>query len=87
MKLKQFQCDPKDVRQLKEILPQMYTEISTIFGLVWQEMPTRKYRFNEEEPLLLTRLAYPQSGYNDFYGLKKHLMPVPSYFVLYRPLR
>ena len=84
--LKKYSIDPREYLALKNVLPNLWAETFKVFELVFEKLPVHRY-FTDDETMKLKLLSYPHSQTESFYGLKKKLMPLPAYFVMYPPLR
>lgn len=84
--LRQYPCDPSEVRNLLESMPAMLTRTTKIFESIITKIPKHKY-FHDEDTKVMHSLAYPKSELESFYGLEKSLMPYPAYYIMYPPLR
>lgn len=90
MDLKRFPCDPLEVRGLINMMPNMFDRTFKIFDSILTQLPVSKYRTPAviaKETRMMQSLSYPHCGFDSFYGLKKHLMPFPAYYVMFVPLR
>ena len=86
MDLRQFPCDPLVVRDLLNSMPTMWTKTSKIFESIITKIPKHKYNI-DKDTRVMKLLSYPYSELDTFYDLEKHLMPYPSYYIMYPPLR
>ena len=84
--LRKFKCDPREVRSLVNLLPIMMAHTRKIFESIITKLPTHKF-YVDKDTVVMHSLAYPKSELENFYGLRKSLMPFPAYYVQYPPLR
>ena len=90
LELRKFPCDPREVRGLINLMPIMFDRTFQIFDSILSQLPVSKYRTPAviaKEARMMQSLSFPHCGLDSFYGLKKHLMPFPAYYVLFVPLR
>ena len=84
--LKQIKCDPQVFLRLANLAPVMWDETIRIFKSIWCKIPKHKYYHNDDTKVM-DNLKFPKCGNEVFYDLQKHLMPLPSYTLLYPQLR
>ena len=64
----------------------MFDRTVTIFESIVTKISKHKY-FIDNDTKVMSIFTYPKSELDSCYGLRKHLMPYPAYYLLYPPLR
>ena len=88
--LQKIPVNRDDVLGLFLLAPIEWKKCLKFFGKVWEKLPEYKYgwdKAHEKTKMVMDRLIFPDNGLDLFYGLEKKWMPLPSWYLLFPPLR